>query len=854
MDVRTREGLASATGGRRERVGSSGTATQGEQAPGPRSRGRLTKLDPRSLKRADIRIFSSASDAPRARRPTDVILLIVAVLGVVVLTFFAPGPTAVDTTINQLVKELPGLFGWFWEICYDLLIIWALILLILALVGRGRKRLFFTELLAGGLALGFAMFAGRVGGTDWSSSLKALSAHGTPPVYLAVRLALATAVVVMASPHMSRPLRFVGRWVVAFGAIAGIALGTTLPIGMVAGLLIGLGSAAIMHLILGSPAGRLTLDQISIALDELGVAATDLRYAPLEPTGVALVLATAPDEHALLVKVYGRDAWDGQFLASIWSSLWNRGEHPSLGFGRLQQVEHEAFVTLLAERAGVPVLPIVAAGMANERDALLVSEISGRPLGSLDPDEVDDELLQGIWRAVTPLHDLGIAHGQLDGDRIVVRADGSPALGDFGGARVAPTDGVMMADLAQILVTTALVVGPDRAIAAGTAVMGKESFADVLPFLQPAVLDGDTRQAVRDQEWDLDDLMTSATAVTGTDVPELEKLRRVSGKSIAIVVLIAFLVYGLISALAGIGIQNLWDELKTANMALLLVALLLAPLSQIPQAFSTMGASVRDLLFAPVLMLQYAVQFIQLAVPSSAARVALEVRFFQRQGVDTGGALSIGLIDSVSGFVIQILLILVITLSGLASLDLSSGSSSSSSSSSGSTSSGPSLLLLAAGLIVLGAIIALAIPRYRAAIKEAIPRFRTSIRAQMASGAKALRVLRSPSRVTMLFLGNLTAQLMLAVILGICLRAFGERASFAGLILVNTMVALFAGFMPVPGGMGVSEAALTAGLVALGVPNTAAMSTAIAYRLVTFYLPPIWGSVATRWLKQHSYL
>jgi uncharacterized membrane protein YbhN (UPF0104 family) len=54
--------------------------------------------------------------------------------------------------------------------------------------------------------------------------------------------------------------------------------------------------------------------------------------------------------------------------------------------------------------------------------------------------------------------------------------------------------------------------------------------------------------------------------------------------------------------------------------------------------------------------------------------------------------------------------------------------------------------------------------------------------------------------------------------------------------------------------MGVSEAALTAGLVALGVPNTAAMSTAIAYRLVTFYLPPIWGSFATRSLKQHQYL
>ena len=832
-------------------MGASGTATQGDRISDGGSGGRLTKLDPRALRHADIRIFSSASDAPNARRPTDVILLIVSVVGVVTLSFLAPGPTAIDRTVRDLVQELPGLLGWFWNICYDLLIVWAFVLLILALVARGRKRLFLTELITGALALGLALLAGRVAGTDWATSLRALGASGSPAVYLAIRLAIATAIVVMASPHMSRPLRFIGRWVVTLGALAGIGLGVTLPIGMVAGLLIGLGSAAIMHLILGSPAGRLTLHQIATALDDLGVEATDLRHAPLEPSGVALVVATSPDGETLLAKVYGRDAWDGQFLASIWSSLWNRGERPSLGGGRLRQVEHEAFVTLLAERAGMPVLPIVAAGMATARDALLVSEISGRPLGSVDPTEVDDELVRAVWRAMGVLHDLGIAHGQLDGERIVIRSDGTPAVGDFGGARVAASDGAMMADLAQVLVTTALVVGPDRAIAAATDVIGKDTFADVLPFVQPAVLDRDTRRAVRDGDWDLDDLMARSTELTGTEAPELEQIRRVTGKSIAIVALIAFVAYGLISTLAHVGLEALWDELKSANVAWMLTALILAPISQVPQAFSTLGASVRDMVFVPVLMLQYAIQFIQLAVPSSAARVALEVRFFQRNGVETGAALSIGLIDGLSQFVIQVLLILIITLSGLASLDLSDSSGSSSSSSS---SSGPSLLLLAAALILLGGIIALAIPRYRARIREAIPRYRAAIRAQMSEGAKALRVLHSPSKVTMLFLGNFVAQMMLAMILGICLRAFGESVSFAGLVLVNTMVALFAGFMPVPGGMGVSEAALTAGLVALGVPNAVAMSTAIAYRLVTFYLPPIWGSLATRWLKQHQYL
>ena len=213
--------------------------------------------------------------------------------------------------------------------------------------------------------------------------MEGIAASHAPPVYLAIRLAIATAIVVMASPHMSRPIRFAGRWIVTVGALAGVALGVTLPIGMVAGLLIGLGSGAILHLALGSPAGRLTLDQIATALSDLGVEAIDLRHAPLEPTRRRRwSRRSRPDGKQLLVKVYGRDAWDGQFLASLWGSLWNRGERPSLGFSRLRQVEHEAFVTLLAERAGVSVLPIVAAGMATQRDALLVTESTGRGFGS----------------------------------------------------------------------------------------------------------------------------------------------------------------------------------------------------------------------------------------------------------------------------------------------------------------------------------------------------------------------------------------------------------------------------------------------------------------------------------------
>ena len=114
-------------------------------------------------------------------------------------------------------------------------------------------------------------------------------------------------------------------------------------------------------------------------------------------------------------------------------------------------------------------------------------------------------------------------------------------------------------------------------------------------------------------------------------------------------------------------------------------------------------------------------------------------------------------------------------------------------------------------LLVLGVVIALAVPRYRAMLKEAVPRYRAMLREQASSARTALRVLRQPTNVSMLLGGNLAAQFLLAIILGLCLKAFGYSATLAQLILVNTIVSLFAGFMPVPGGMGVAEAGYTAG-------------------------------------------
>lgn len=759
---------------------------------------------------------------------------------VAVLTTIAPGPTRLDRALKGAVDALPGLLGWFWEISYDMLALWALFLLGAAVVSRRRKRLLRDEVLAGLIAFAIAAFVGRASGSTWASSLSSLSTAHPPAIYPAVRLAITAAVIVTASPHLGRPLRYLGRWILALGAVAAVAVGVALPIGVVAAFAVGVGAAAVVHLMFGSPGGRLPLAQAARAIGDLGVTAVDLHDELLAPRGAQLISAATPDGRSLLVKIYGRDAWNGQLMAATWSSLWFRDGASTVAFGRVQQVEHEAFVTLLAERNGVPVRPVIAAGLASGRDAVLVIETAGRRLSDFDPGEVDDDVLRALWSALGSLHGAGIAHGYVDGDHFVVAPgeDGRPtvALLDMADATVAAPDSYLSADRARLLVTTALAVGCERAVAVASASLGAQGLAETVPFLQPAALDRATRRAVHDGDWDLKQLRAQAAKSAGVDEPKLEQIKRVTWGSLLMVAVLVLAAYFVISAVAGVGLQNLIDQMKEASPGWLIAALLLEPTTQVAQAFSTMGASERPVKLGPVILLQSAIQFLALAVPSSAARIALNIRFFQRVGATTTGAVAIGLIDSVSGFIVQVLLLLTITVSGLASLNLSLDASK--------QDINWRLIIFIVVLLVIAVVV----------VGFAIPKVRNLVRSRVADATVALRVLHSPSKVMMLFFANLIEQLLMAFILGLCLRSFGYHATFAELILVNTVVCLFAGFMPVPGGIGVSEAAFTACFVALGIPQTAALATAIAFRLVTYYLPPIWGVFSMRWLRTHEYV
>jgi len=225
---------------------------------------------------------------------------------------------------------------------------------------------------------------------------------------------------------------------------------------------------------------------------------------------------------------------------------------------------------------------------------------------------------------------------------------------------------------------------------------------------------------------------------------------------------------------------------------------------------------------------------VNLAVPSSVGRIATKLRYFQRQGAGVVAAGTMSALDSLSTFSIQILILVGGLLLGEGSLHLDIDLD---------PEQGAKLILVVA--IIVGVLIGitLLVKPVREWVLPPLREFR-----------RTLAVLRSPAKAAQLFLGNFAAEVLFAITIGVCLHAYGHSASLIDLMIVNTCVALFSGLMPVPGGIGVSEAALTAGLVAIGIPDAAAFATALTYRLCTFYLPPIWGWFAFRWLVKNKYL
>jgi uncharacterized membrane protein YbhN (UPF0104 family) len=787
---------------------------------------------PRSVR---ARVFASGRGRRRYRRATDVFLLVPSLLGLGLLVAVYP-PSAFERSLIRLLGTLPDWLDPLWQVLYDGLGLLAVVLGLVAVVGR-RPAVLLQVLASVALAIAITLVSARFAVGRWPDGADLARLHVDESTFPVLRVALAATVVLAVVPHLVRPLQRAARWLLLLGLTGAVLVEAAAPSGTIAALLVSVVAATVVRLAFGTSAGHPESDDVVRALAELGVDVKRLEPADRQPAGVFVARGRSRDGESLLVKVYGRDAYDTQLLEKLWRTALYADDGPRLRRSRLEAVEHEALVTLLARGAGVPTRDVLVAAEASTGDAVLVCRDAWRPFATLSASELDDETLASAWRAVITLGTARIAHHRIDPETLAV-AGGEVGVVDLDRATIAARPEHVLVDRAQLHSALAALAGIDRAVAAAFAALGPDGLGTLLPYLQPAGFGRGLARALDTAGIDVDELRARTAAAAGTDAPELVRLRRVTWGTLLQIALLALAVSAVVGGLSGLDYGDLADAVRSASWGWIVAGFVIAQTPRLTQALSTLGSVPARIPYLPVYAMQLATGYLNLALPSNLARMAINIRFFQRHGVPPATAVTAGAIDSFISTVMQALLLGLLLLFSESSLDFGL-----------ETPSGPpvrALLVLVALGIGLVAVVTL-VRRLRAAITERVRRWWPDVRATLAS-------LRAGNKLGLLLGGSLATEVLFAIALGIFANAFGYDVSLADLLLINISVTLLATFVPVPGGIGVTEFGLTVGLTAAGMPDEAALAAVVLYRVATFYLPPVWGFFAMRWLQRNAHL
>ena len=504
------------------------------------------------------------------------------------------------------------------------------------------------------------------------------------------------------------------------------------------------------------------------------------------------------------------------FLSNIWDQIRVRGLSPTRDLSLRPAAEHAALMTMEARRARVRTPGLLGMAEAAESVLLVTDHVVGarsiRDLGS----EVDDDVLDQLWGQLQRAHTAGLAHGSIDASSVVVDEAGGLWLLDWASGETISSELSRRVDLAQALALTALSVGAERAIDAASRSLTTAQLASIAPMLQRVVLPSQTREVMGRRGTSrqvLQDLRDALVALTPTADAEPARLNRFSTRTVLMAVVALVAVWTL---LARLDFQQVSAAVSQANIWWMLAALAFSVATYVGAGLTLVAFSPERLSLWRSTEVHLASAVVSLVAPAGVGGAAINLRFLNRKGVPTAvGVATVALVQVVQFIVTVVLLVVLAAMTGQSTgLTLPSG-----------------WVLVAAGAIVVVAAVILVIPQARTwAWAKIEPTYRQV-------WPRLVWVMSNPMRLALGVGGALMLSLSYILSFSASLWSFGYTVPFAVLAITYLASNTVGSIVPSPGGIGPVELALTAGLVAAGVPYGVALSTAIVYRLVTFWIP-----------------
>jgi undecaprenyl-diphosphatase len=364
-------------------------------------------------------------------------------------------------------------------------------------------------------------------------------------------------------------------------------------------------------------------------------------------------------------------------------------------------------------------------------------------------------------------------------------------------------------------------MGATAAVDVAVEALGPAVVMTAVPYLQPLALPAPTRRAWRSNKEVLDGLRAAIAHATGVAAAPLARLDRIRPRTAMSLVAFVVAFYVLLPQLGDFG--DTVDAASQANWWWLAPMMLGAAAIIVFAALQFVASVPEPISFLPALRMQLASSFVSRIAPANTGTLAIGVRFLQRAGLDPGAAAAAVGLNALSGFAVHLAL--------MGGFLLWVGSSDVGFS---LPDANVILLVIAVLLAASGLTIGL-VPALR---RRVLP----PLVAQARNAASSLAdVLTDPVRVIGLIGGATGVTGSFILTLAAAVAAFGGGVSFPEIGAAYLVAAALGSAAPTPGGLGAVEAALVAALTGYGMPSGPAVSAALTFRLVTYWLPMLPG-------------
>lgn len=510
-------------------------------------------------------------------------------------------------------------------------------------------------------------------------------------------------------------------------------------------------------------------------------------------------------------------------ISELWNNFRLRGISRWVSPSVKGRAERSALTSLTASSSGVQTpRPL---GMASAGDSvasawqIVPATVPLLMLTSLDL-PLHDDLMTQAWDQLRAAHARSICHRNLDEASLAVTETGTLWITDWEQGDVACSELNKHIDCAQMLVHLSLAVGPERALESAAQEFTRAELVAIAMVMQPTILPPRLRARLRRTSI----LDTLRTELAKNNQDELQpvvpmKLERFSVKT---VVLFTIGVVALVSVLGSLNFSAVVAALKDANVWWIVAAFFLGATTWLGAAIPLVAFAPKKLHLWPATLVQAAASIVTVVAPAGIGPAALNLRYLTKQKIKMPVAVATVSLVQISQFLTSVILLVVLVAVTGTNLNVAI----------------PTMTIIWVGASLVATLTAiLAIPKVRKWVWGKLGPFWNQMYPQL------LWVIGHPKELLVALGGNLITNLGFIGAFAAALAAFGHTLSPMTITITYLVSNTLGSVIPAPGGIGPVEAALTGGLQVAGIPPAIALSTAVVYRLVTFY-----GRIPFGWL------